>query len=129
MLPAIVMPMHDPAGLMFPHLEAITPQLRIIFAQAFVSITPITGNTQPKYLAWLETEDFYQVLYHQTNVSVGDDFLTLYEKAALAWEDPFLYSCNPQQLKEEREQSIRETRKRLAYVIPMLQLLDEAADL
>lgn len=46
----------------------------------------------------------------------------------LAWEDPFLYSCNPQQLKKEREQSIRETRKRLAYVIPMLQLLDEAVD-
>lgn len=43
----------------------------------------------------------------------------------LAWEDPFIYGRDAQQLKQEREQSIAETRKRLAYVIPMLQLLEE----
>jgi len=41
----------------------------------------------------------------------------------LAWEDPFIYARNPQQLKQEREESEQETRKRLAYMIPMLQLL------
>jgi hypothetical protein len=41
----------------------------------------------------------------------------------LAWEDPFIHACDPRLLKEEREQSQQETRKRLGYVIPTLQLL------
>jgi hypothetical protein len=44
----------------------------------------------------------------------------------LGWEDPFIYGDEAQQLKQEREQSVAETRKRLGYVIPMLQLLEEA---
>ena len=46
----------------------------------------------------------------------------------LAWEDPFIYSRNPQDLKEEREHNQEEVRKRLSYVIPMLQLLYAAAN-
>jgi len=250
MQPVIVMPMHDPSGLMFPHLQAITPQLKSIFAQAFVGITAITRETQAPYLAWLEADDFFQIHYRQPEGSVGDDFLTLYAQAVevclpnqilhlcfidrvafalqpayraefmadlqavppahtplifqrspaawkthprnyfefeqlvtrlgqllfnqsldfawchlavqanqlkeilprlrshdlslvaeivlmlkdkiqtkdvdwLVWEDPFIYSCDPQQLKEEREQSSEETHKRLAYVMPILQLLEQ----
>ena len=44
----------------------------------------------------------------------------------LAWEDPFIFDEDPLTLKAEREQSLHETHKRLAYVIPMLQLLNEA---
>ena len=46
----------------------------------------------------------------------------------LAWEDPFLAGRDACQLKHEREESLKETRKRLAYVIPMLQILDAAAN-
>jgi hypothetical protein len=46
----------------------------------------------------------------------------------LAWEDPFLAGRDAGQLKREREESLQETRKRLAYVIPMLQILDAAAN-
>ena len=46
----------------------------------------------------------------------------------LAWEDPFLAGRDAWQLKREREASLQETRKRLAYVIPMLQLLNAAAN-
>ena len=46
----------------------------------------------------------------------------------LAWEDPFLTGRDACQLKREREESLQETRKRLAYVIPMLQILDAAAN-
>ncbi|MEZ4518107.1 MAG: hypothetical protein R3C44_15235 [Chloroflexota bacterium] len=35
----------------------------------------------------------------------------------LAWEDPFIYEEDPARLKAEREQSLRETHKRLAYVV------------
>lgn len=41
----------------------------------------------------------------------------------LAWEDPFLLSCDAAHLKIERENSAQETRKRLAYIIPTLKLL------
>ncbi len=43
----------------------------------------------------------------------------------LAWEDPYILNRDPDQLKAEREASVTETRKRLSYVIPTLQLLYE----
>ena len=44
----------------------------------------------------------------------------------LAWEDPFLLSCDAAHLKIEREHSARETQKRLAYIVPTLRLLTDA---
>jgi hypothetical protein len=43
----------------------------------------------------------------------------------LAWEDPFVYSRDECLLRAERGSSSGETLKRLAYVVPMLQLLYE----
>ena len=45
----------------------------------------------------------------------------------LAWEDPFVFGRDPAVLKREREGSMDETHKRLAYVIPMLELLYQAS--
>lgn len=45
----------------------------------------------------------------------------------LTWEDPFLLQREGQQLKSEREADPKETRKRLHYVLPMLQVLYERA--
>ena len=253
MKPVIVMPMFDPAGLFFPLLQRITPQLKKIFGQAYISIPQPTREAQAQHMAWLQGDDFFQTLYHQDEVTVGEDFLALYNYAAqschpdqilhlgyidrvafaiqsdfqqafvndvvtveakdtpllfqrskaawnthpqnyfeleqivtqvgeilfgkcldfawcylivqarqlqeilpfiknrdismvaevplllkdtihtrevdwLAWEDPFIYARNSHQLKQEREQSLQETRKRLRYVIPMLQLLEAAID-
>jgi hypothetical protein len=41
----------------------------------------------------------------------------------LAWEDPFIMGCEAHVLREAREHNLVETRKRLGYVIPMLELL------
>jgi hypothetical protein len=41
----------------------------------------------------------------------------------LAWEDPFVLSRDPNELKYEREHSLEETRKRLSYVLPMMDTL------
>ena len=41
----------------------------------------------------------------------------------LAWEDPFVLSRDPIELKRERENSVTETRKRLSYVLPMIDTL------
>jgi hypothetical protein len=45
----------------------------------------------------------------------------------LAWEDPFILATSQCSLKKEREHSQTETRKRLGYVIPMLQAILEDA--
>jgi hypothetical protein len=45
----------------------------------------------------------------------------------LAWEDPFGLGADPKALKATRESSLEETHKRLAYVIPMLELLHRHA--
>ena len=45
----------------------------------------------------------------------------------LAWEKPFTDGRDPQQFKQAQENSLAETQKRLSYVVPMLQLLQEAA--
>lgn len=245
--------MNDPDGLMFPHLQAITPQLKNLFARAFVSIPSETAGAQPEHVAWLATDSFFDAIVHSPTItSVGDDFLTLYARAAeasdpdqvlhlcyidrvafalrstfrddfiadmqrisqvdtplifqrsdaawethprnyreieqiatkvgaflfgksldfawchlaiqahrlqqilphikrrdlsmaaefvlrlaeevqtrevdwLAWEDPFILSRDADQLRRERENSSAEIHKRLAYVIPMLQLLNEAS--
>jgi hypothetical protein len=43
----------------------------------------------------------------------------------LAWEDPFILGRDPQTLKTERENDPSETRKRLAYALPMMLLLHQ----
>lgn len=80
--PAAVIPMHDPAGIMFPHLETITPLLKSIFARVFVSVTRITQRALPEHVAWLKADNFFDITCHEVDVSVGEDFLTLYANAA-----------------------------------------------
>jgi hypothetical protein len=41
----------------------------------------------------------------------------------LVWEDPFILGRDPAELKQERENSIDETEKRLSYVLPMVEAL------
>jgi hypothetical protein len=41
----------------------------------------------------------------------------------LAWEDPFILARNAAELKHERENSLDEIRKRLKYVLPMIDTL------
>ena len=252
MLPTAAMPMNDPDGRLFPHLRAVTPDLKALFKTVYLSVPLETQQAQSQEVAWLKSESFYHVLYYEEEIIVGDDFLTLYETAArrsdpqqivhlcyidrvafalqteyrrpfiddisgltpeqtpmifersqaawrthprkyrefedmvstagrllfgrsldyawchialpaqqllqiiptitrrdmahvaeyilpirdeamrtavdwLAWEDPFIFNRDADELRAERENSDAETHKRLAYVIPMLQLLNEAA--
>jgi hypothetical protein len=45
----------------------------------------------------------------------------------LAWEDPFLLGRDPDEYRQERENSLAETEKRLSYVLPMVDLLTRFA--
>jgi hypothetical protein len=251
MLQSAAMPLNDPDGRLFPHLRTITPDLKRVFNEVHLSVSRQTQEKQPREVAWLKSEPFFKTIYYQEEHLVGNDFLTLYEKAArstfpeqiihlcyldrvafalqtshrerfvadisdldtsqapvifkrstaawqthprnyfelenmvttagewlfgrsldyawchialpagtlleiipgvtrrdmahvaeyilpirdevltravdwLAWEDPFIFNEDAAKLKAERENSLYETHKRLAYVIPMLQLLNQA---
>lgn len=45
----------------------------------------------------------------------------------LAWEDPFILGRDAGELKLERENSLTETRKRVAYVLPMVEMMAKFA--
>ena len=56
------------------------------------------------------------ILHLQDNIQTRDvDWL--------AWEDPFIFERDADELKRERENSLEETQKRLSYVLPMVELL------
>ncbi len=71
----LVMPMHDPQGLIFPHLERITPVLKKVFSGAVISVGP---GVQARLLA----EPFYHPLTVAAGLKVGAQFHALYQYAA-----------------------------------------------
>ena len=90
MKPVAVIPMNDPMGVFFPHLQAVTPTLKNIFERVFVSVTAVTYQQYPQHITWLQSEPFYDTIIHEQAMSVGDDFLTLYAHAA--------QTCQPTQI-------------------------------
>jgi hypothetical protein len=56
------------------------------------------------------------IYYLQDNIQTRDvDWL--------AWEDPFIFGRDASELKRERENSLDETQRRLAYAVPMIEFL------
>jgi hypothetical protein len=82
MQPVAVMPLHDPGGMVLPHIKQITPELKYIFGQVFMRVTAATREAQPVWVDWLEAESFFQVTHHQPEVPVGKQFRALYAEAA-----------------------------------------------
>lgn len=91
---ALVMPMHDPTGLLFPHLTAITPQLKALFGGAILSITPATRAQQAGWVAHYAADDFFSLYELRTAQPIGDEFAQLYtHAAALCPADTLLHLC------------------------------------
>ncbi len=94
MKPIVVIPMHDPAGIFFPHLRRILPLLKEVFGRLFVSVTAVTQQSQPDALPWLQSDPFFRVTAHKNDIPVGEDFMTLYANAAAACEpEQVLHLC------------------------------------
>lgn len=84
----------------------------------------------------LQTKQLQQVLPHlaQRDLSVLAEILIHCAEAVvtkdvdwLAWEDPFVNGSDATRLKKERENSLAETKKRLSYVIPTINLIVDQA--
>jgi len=82
LLPAVVLPIHDPEGIFLPHLERITPLLKRTFSKAIINLPPSTRRSQPAAVQWLETDPFFLLSDPYAESPVGDHFRSLYTFAA-----------------------------------------------
>lgn len=94
MQPVIVMPLNDPLGIMFPHLRAICPSLKRLFAHAAVSVSTTTQRTQAQHVAWLASDPFFHILRHPSDLPAGQNFAALYRyAAALCMPEQVVHLC------------------------------------
>jgi hypothetical protein len=89
MLPALVLPFHDPKGLYFPHLEVITPQLKDVFSCAFISVSPATQLAQQDCIEKLKRDNFFNLNFNEPDTLAGDHYRSAYRNA--------VDSCSPGQ--------------------------------
>jgi hypothetical protein len=82
MKPALVFPFSDPDGTMFPHLQAILPDLKGHFDRAFITIPRNTLEGQPENVRLLGQDDFFRLFTIPSEAPVGDHFAFLYRQAA-----------------------------------------------
>lgn len=105
--PIIVLPIHDPTGVLLPHLRAAAPALKALFSRALVSLSAATER-HAEQAAFLHTDPFFQPS-RQPEGPVGDAFLQLYaQAAALEPPDQLLHLAFPDRatyalLSEHRE--------------------------
>ena len=74
----IVLPLHDPEGLVLPHLQTITPILQENFGRVLACTTEQTREQQPDLLEWFMEDPFYELLHLEGHLQVGDQFRALY---------------------------------------------------
>ncbi len=96
MQPVIVFPIHDSDGSTFRYLQAITPQLKELFARALVSISPTTEQAQSQNVGQLRQDTFFQLTFNSPDSQIGDQFLAVYRDAAATCPpDQVLHLCFP----------------------------------
>jgi hypothetical protein len=81
MRPAIVLPFHDPKGILLDHLECIQPDLKVLFDRAFLSISPATVTYQAKRLEVLAQDRFFILNTNLPDTLPGDHYLAAYRNA------------------------------------------------
>lgn len=81
-LPVVVFPLHDKDGLLFSHLQKITPDLKKIYEKVFISITPSTLELQKGSVKKLSTDLFFELVYNPPGTLVGEHFFNVFKAAA-----------------------------------------------
>ncbi len=87
MKPAVVFPINDLSGVMFRHLERVLPDLKCLFATAYLCIPEDHRPALPEALARLGSDDFFEILFLEQDYDIGAKLRRLYEFAAHACPD------------------------------------------
>jgi hypothetical protein len=80
-LPALVLPFHDPSGVLLAQLATITPTLRQIFSRAFLSISPATEQIHTQQIQHLRRDPFFVINTNAPDTLPGDHYLAAYSSA------------------------------------------------
>ncbi len=83
MKPSLAFPYHDPDGIMFPHLQAVLPDLRAHFGRAYIC-PPFDTRRNAELMARFEADPFFTVFPLDHPRRIGEHFKHLYLNAALA---------------------------------------------
>ena len=83
MLPTIAFPFHDPDLQMFPHLQAILPDLKSLFGRAYIC-PPLNTRKNSTLMEWLARDGFFRVFPLDRQLQIGEHFAYLYLAAARA---------------------------------------------
>jgi len=81
MLPTIAFPYVDPDLQMWPHLQAILPDLKTLFRRAYIC-PPLNTRCQTSLMEWLAADDFFTIFPLDRQMQIGEHFSYLYDKAA-----------------------------------------------
>ena len=81
MRPVLAFPFNDPDGTLFPHLQAILPDLKAHFERAYIS-PPLTTQQHTENMRWLQADDFFTIFLVDRELQIGEDFHDLYQRAA-----------------------------------------------
>jgi hypothetical protein len=125
-LPAIVLPVHDPQALHLPHLKVITPELKQLFSQAFIGISPRTEQTQPEWIEALKRDSFFNLNFNETGSMPGDHYRSVYQNAvAHCSPEQVLHLCTPDRVafilqSDYREQFILDIQAANRETLPVL---------
>lgn len=95
MLPALVLPFHDPTGILYAQLMHITPTLRRHFGRAFLSISPATERFCAEQIRQLRLDPFFTINTNAPGTLPGDHYLAAYRSAtANSHPDQRLHLCD-----------------------------------
>jgi hypothetical protein len=93
MRPVLAFPFNDPDGTLFPHLQAILPDLKAHFERAYISPPPSTQK-HIENLRKLQADDFFTIFLTDRELLIGEDFTFLYQRAAQAAPgDQIIHLC------------------------------------
>lgn len=93
MKPAIAFPYADPDGTLFPHLQAILPDLKEHFERAYIC-PPLSMYRPFECIRQLAADDFFTIFPVDREMQIGEHFHYLYQRAAdAAPPDQIIHLC------------------------------------
>ena len=93
MKPALAFPFNDPDGSMFPHLQAILPDLKSHFEHVYLC-PPLSTRLQSGQVQQIQADDFFTIFPLDRELQIGEHFAYLYKHAAeTAPPEQILHLC------------------------------------
>jgi hypothetical protein len=81
MLPAIVLPFHDPQAVMLPYLWQLETWLKQNFANVYLGLSNPTQLNQPEAVERLQSDPFYRLTFNPPGSQPGDHYRSVYRSA------------------------------------------------